>query len=70
MALAKPVRGLLLVAVVLWCIFLWQMFFSSAPSISGPEGKNVNFDRDPNLDRTQLPKISSTHGLGERLTRA
>lgn len=54
MALAKPVRGLLLVAVVLWCIFLWQMFFSSGPSIMGPGGKNVNFDRDPNLDRTYL----------------
>lgn len=56
MALAKPVRGLLLVAVVLWCIFLWQMFFSSAPSISGPGEKNINFDRDPNLDREDVPK--------------
>jgi mannosyltransferase len=56
MALAKPVRGLLLVAVVLWCIFLWQMFFSSGPSIMGPGGKNVNFDRDPNLDLTGEPE--------------
>lgn len=61
MALAKPVRGLLLVAVVLWCIFLWQMFFTSAPSISGPEGKNVNFDRDPNLDRTQPWSLRVSH---------
>lgn len=51
MALAKPVRGLMLAAVVLWCIFLWQMFFRSAPSITAPVVKNGNFDRDPNLDR-------------------
>ncbi|KAH8179657.1 glycolipid 2-alpha-mannosyltransferase domain-containing protein [Sarocladium implicatum] len=56
MALAKPVRGLMLAAVVLWCIFLWQMFFRSAPSITAPVVKNGNFDRDPNLDPTGEPE--------------
>lgn len=65
MAVAKPVRGLMVVAVVLWCIFLWQMFFRSAPDIHAPGGVNANFDRDPNLDRAYHIQIDRAqwHGL-------
>lgn len=67
MAVAKPVRGLMLAAVVLWCIFLWQMFFKSAPSVIPPVGKNGNFDRDPNLDRE--PHAQTTAHLYMYLTK-
>lgn len=54
MAIARPVRTLGLLAVVLWCFFLYQLFKPTA-SIFGPAGRYANFERDPNLDRKRLP---------------
>lgn len=54
MGLARPVRMLGLVAVVLWCFFLYQLFKPTA-SIFGPAGRYANFERDPNLDREEAP---------------
>lgn len=54
MAIARPVRTLGLLAVVLWCFFLYQLFKPTA-SIFGPAGRYANFERDPNLDRKEPP---------------
>ncbi len=50
MAIARPVRALMLVAVFLWCFFLYQVINPTA-YIFGPAGRYANFERDPNLDR-------------------
>ena len=50
MTIARPVRALILVAILLWCFFLYQVFKPTA-SIFGPAGRYANFERDPNLDR-------------------
>jgi hypothetical protein len=51
MAIARPVRALIGLAVVLWCFFLFQMF-KPMPEFHGPADRFINFERDPNLDRT------------------
>ncbi len=52
MALARPLRALLLSAVLLWCFFLYQMFKPSEPvHRSGGLGGLETIERDPNLDR-------------------
>jgi mannosyltransferase len=51
MALARPVRALMVVAGLLWCFFLYQIF-KPTPEIKGPADRYLNFERDPNLDRT------------------
>lgn len=43
-----------LLAVGLWCFFLYQLFKPTA-SIFGPAGRYANFERDPNLDREESP---------------
>ncbi len=57
MALARPMRALLLAAIVAWCIFLYQIFKpSGSMSAQGPGLERL--ERDPNLDRMrdrQLP---------------
>ena len=59
MALAKPVRGLALLAVVIWCFFLYQIFFDPALDIRGPGNDYATFDRDPNLDRKSTAVVPS-----------
>lgn len=49
MTIARPVRLLGTLAVLLWCFFLVQIFFS--PWSLGPGERYTNFERDPNLDR-------------------
>lgn len=51
MTIARPVRALILVAIFLWCFFLYQLFKPS-PEFHGPGDRYLNFKRDPNLDRT------------------
>lgn len=50
MTVARPVRALIAVGIILWCFFLFQIF---APSwgLTGPGERYSNFERDPNLDR-------------------
>ena len=50
MAMARPVRALLFVAVILWCFFLYQIL-KPTPTVNGPAERYLNFERDPNLDR-------------------
>ncbi|TPX09634.1 uncharacterized protein E0L32_009107 [Thyridium curvatum] len=50
MAIARPVRVLTLAAVVLWCVFLWQIFKPSVP-VTKPGAGLESSERDPNLDR-------------------
>lgn len=52
MAIARPVRALGLVAVVLWVFFLYQIFGTSKNKIpEGPGDSLKHLERDPNLDR-------------------
>lgn len=50
MAIARPVRALALLAVFLWCFFLYQIF-KPTESIYTPGSRYSNFERDPMLDR-------------------
>lgn len=54
MAVARPLRALMVLAVVLWCFFLYQVL-KPTPMIRGPGDRYMNFERDPNLDRELLP---------------
>lgn len=56
MAIARPVRVLLFAAAVLWCFFLYQVFRPSS-GLRGPGERYVNFERDPNLDRSCPPAV-------------
>ncbi|KAJ4198602.1 putative mannosyltransferase ktr4 [Fusarium falciforme] len=55
MTVARPVRALIAVGIILWCFFLFQIF---APSwgLTGPGERYSNFERDPNLDPTDEPE--------------
>ncbi|KAG9234970.1 glycosyltransferase family 15 protein [Amylocarpus encephaloides] len=67
MAIARPIRVLALVAIGLWCFFLYQIFgLSKAPKLPG---ENEVIDRDPNLDLTGEPegilyRADQGYGLG------
>lgn len=67
MAIARPVRVLLFAAAILWCFFLYQVFRPSS-GLRGPGERYVNFERDPNLDRSysvsrnQVPSQSNQVG--------
>jgi mannosyltransferase len=50
MAVARPFRALMVLAGLLWCFFVYQIFKPS-PSLHGPGERYQNFERDPNLDR-------------------
>lgn len=52
MAIARPVRALGLVAIVLWCFFVWQIFKPTAP-LKIPDNIPPN-EQDPNLERKEL----------------
>jgi mannosyltransferase len=52
MAIARPIRVLAIVAVVLWVFFLYQIFGPTRyPKGPGDRVTLKNMDRDPNLDR-------------------
>jgi mannosyltransferase len=56
MAIARPVRALGLAAIVMWCFFLYQVFWTSSPTVpastpKGPDEKFVNMEKDPMADR-------------------
>ena len=54
MALARPLRVLLLAAFLAWCFFLYHIFRPSQPiRAQGPSLEKI--ERDPNLDRTSRP---------------
>lgn len=55
MTIARPVRALILVAILLWCFFLYQLLKPS-PEFHGPGDRYLNFERDPNLDPTFEPE--------------
>jgi mannosyltransferase len=55
MTIARPVRALILVAILLWCFFLYQLF-KPTPEFHGPGDRYLNFERDPNLDPTFEPE--------------
>ncbi|UNI19076.1 putative mannosyltransferase ktr4 [Purpureocillium takamizusanense] len=55
MAIARPVRALLILAAVVWCFFLYQIFKPDG-LIRGPGARYQNFERDPNLDPTGEPE--------------
>ncbi|KFA48114.1 hypothetical protein S40293_09296 [Stachybotrys chartarum IBT 40293] len=55
MAIARPFRALMLLAVVLWCFFLYQIF-KPTPTLHGPGDRYQNFERDPTLDPTGEPE--------------
>ncbi len=50
MAIARPVRALIGVAIFCWCIFIYVLLKPS-PELHGPGDRYINFERDPNLDR-------------------
>lgn len=56
MAIARPVRVLFFAAAVLWCLFLYRAFRPSS-GLRGPGERYVNFERDPNLDRSLLKRF-------------
>jgi mannosyltransferase len=62
MAIARPVRALALLAVILWCFFVYQVLKPS-PGLRGPGDRYINFERDPNLDRESrtIPSPSANH---------
>lgn len=53
MTVARPLRALIIAAVILWCFFLYQMF-KPVPEFHGPGDRYINFERDPNLDRESM----------------
>jgi mannosyltransferase len=55
MGVARPVRALAFVAVILWCFFIYQLL-KPGPDIRGPGDRYMNFERDPNLDPTGEPE--------------
>ncbi|KAL6700114.1 glycosyltransferase family 15 protein [Trichoderma pleuroticola] len=54
MAIARPVRALGTLALVLWCFFLYQLLKPSS-GYNSPGDRYINFERDPNLDPTGEP---------------
>ncbi|ODA78392.1 hypothetical protein RJ55_05773 [Drechmeria coniospora] len=54
MAIARPVRALLLAAVLLWALFVFLLLKPSG-LIRGPGDRYLNFERDPTLDPTGEP---------------
>ncbi|CAG9943234.1 unnamed protein product [Clonostachys rosea f. rosea IK726] len=55
MALARPVRAMIVFAVILWCFVVFQIF-KPMPERHGPGDRYLNFERDPNLDPTGEPE--------------
>ncbi|PHH63463.1 hypothetical protein CDD81_5842 [Ophiocordyceps australis] len=55
MAIARPVRALVVAAALASCFFFYQILRTPSPT-RGPGERYVNFERDPNLDPTGEPK--------------
>jgi hypothetical protein len=53
MAIARPVRALGTVAILMWCFFIWMLF---RPTVSplAPSARFTSNEQDPNLDREHL----------------
>jgi hypothetical protein len=52
MALARPIRAMLLAAVLLWCSFIYIHILTGPSSGILSKGENyLNFEREPTLDR-------------------
>jgi len=51
MAIARPVRALGLVALVMWCFFIWQLFKPTSSHIRPADPNLASLERDPNHDR-------------------
>jgi hypothetical protein len=64
MGIARPVRALIGVAIVVWCFFLYVLFKPS-PELHGPGDRYLNFERDPNLDR-KLPRDANNYATLDR----
>ncbi|RFU25837.1 hypothetical protein B7463_g10502, partial [Scytalidium lignicola] len=63
MAIARPVRVLGLVAVVLWVVFLYQIFGKEKVP-QGPGDSLKHLEKDPNLDPTGEPE-GILHGVDD-----
>lgn len=48
MAIARPVRALIVVSILLWCFFLYQLLGATS-SIQVPE--RYSHEQDPNMER-------------------
>ncbi|KOS18899.1 Glycolipid 2-alpha-mannosyltransferase 2 [Escovopsis weberi] len=55
MAIARPVRAMVVVAGLAW-VFVLYHFFSPVPGYNNPGDRYINFERDPNLDPTGEPE--------------
>jgi len=69
MAIARPVRALGLVALVIWVFFIWQVLkpTGSKPIVLGPNGETIkSFERDPNMDR-MYTQAGNPKGKPQRL---
>lgn len=58
MTIARPLRALIILAILLWCFFVYQLLKPS-PEFQGPGDRYLNFERDPNLDRREPADGSS-----------
>ncbi|PHH79011.1 hypothetical protein CDD80_5864 [Ophiocordyceps camponoti-rufipedis] len=56
MAIARPVRALVLTAAICWCFVIFHLFKMPSSEIHGPGERYLNFERDPNLDPTGEPE--------------
>lgn len=56
MAIARPVRALVLTAAICWCFVIFRLFKMPSSEIHGPGERYLNFERDPNLDPTGEPE--------------
>ncbi|KAL2157602.1 hypothetical protein VTH06DRAFT_5981 [Thermothelomyces fergusii] len=66
MAIARPVRVLVLTAAVLWCVVMWTLLKPAALSPRGPGRVPVlPIERDPNLDPTGEPEGILTYASEE-----
>ncbi|RBQ64758.1 hypothetical protein VDGD_21752 [Verticillium dahliae] len=56
MAMARPIRALVVVSVMLWCFFIY-LILGPQKEIHLPE--RYSHERDPNLDREREPAMMS-----------
>jgi hypothetical protein len=64
MAIAKPVRALIILSIVLWGFFLWQLLGDSSSGIAIRPPNRYSHERDPNLDRkSRLHPVCRDHVL-------
>ncbi|KAH6686270.1 putative alpha-1, 2-mannosyltransferase [Plectosphaerella plurivora] len=61
MALAKPVRALIILSIFLWAFFLYELLGDSSTGIAIRPPNRYGHERDPNLDPTGEPEGVLTH---------